>query len=104
MRQTLSSLIGYVLTISPALAQATPAATDADIPWMWITRVDAALTAGADARCHGDDFVVGSAVRSMLRRGLREGLIAQCFEVVPSLPELALPALSMRLLARGGRR
>jgi hypothetical protein len=36
MRQTLSSLIGYGLTISPALAQATPAATGADIPWIWI--------------------------------------------------------------------
>ena len=36
MRQTLSSLIGYFLTISPALAQATPAATGADIPWIWI--------------------------------------------------------------------
>jgi hypothetical protein len=50
-------------------------------------------------------LLVGSAVRSTLRRGLREGLIAQCFEVVPSVPsELALAALSMRLLARGGRR
>jgi hypothetical protein len=36
MRQTLSSLIGYVLAISPALAQGTPAATGADIPWIWI--------------------------------------------------------------------
>jgi len=36
MRQTLSSLIGYFLTISPTLAQATPVATGADIPWIWI--------------------------------------------------------------------
>jgi len=36
MRQTLLSLIGYFLAISPTLAQATPVATGADIPWIWI--------------------------------------------------------------------
>jgi hypothetical protein len=36
MRQTLASLIGYLLAISPTLAQAAPAATGRDIPWIWI--------------------------------------------------------------------
>jgi hypothetical protein len=36
MRQTLASLIGYFLAITPTLAQATPTATGRDIPWIWI--------------------------------------------------------------------
>lgn len=36
MRQTLASLIGYFLAITPTLAQATPTATGGDIPWIWI--------------------------------------------------------------------
>jgi len=47
MRQTLITLFGYMLALTPALAQATPAATGGDVPWLWILVVVLVLGAAA---------------------------------------------------------